>query len=111
MKTNPDIDIVATLISSRDNNGHTEPLFGLSPGVILVPYKSSQIEIEIIESEIFKSAGSGLSKWIDINVSIFVSDRMEAQQIFTDFINDALNMMQHTEEFKLSVQIYDPKSG
>lgn len=95
------------IISASDN----KPLYGLSVGSSLVPYKSSQIEIEIDQSKIFKGGNAGLSKWIDIYITIKSLTRDQAEEILNDFIHDAINMTQSVEEFKLSVQIYEPKSG
>lgn len=104
-------DITADIITSQDNNGTMEPVLGLPIGAILIPYKPYQIEVEITESKEFKGSGSGLAKWIDVYVNIFASNLTEAEKVFIKFCVDAMNIMQPIDEFKLAVQIYDPKCG
>lgn len=100
-----------TILQPREKDGVIDPLLGLSPGKFTVSFESCKMELEIIESEIFKAPGSGLAKWTDIYLMIYTNNRGEAEHILTKFITEATNFVKPINDYQMAVQIYDPKGG
>jgi hypothetical protein len=101
-------NIRGTILQPREKDGVIDLLLGLSPGRFTI---SNELELEIVESEIFKAPGSGLAKWTDIYVTISANDLTEAERIFTKFITEATNFVKPVNDYQMAVQIYDPKGG
>lgn len=74
-----------------------------------IKYKEIPLVVEIIESQIFKGSGLGLSKWCDIYVRIDAVNLKVAETIFGEFVSDGVEFLRRRERTKISIKIFDPK--
>jgi SpoVK/Ycf46/Vps4 family AAA+-type ATPase len=115
-RSNPDLASDSTFtpiyLSTRETDGVVEVLLGMPDGHYEFAYKTHAMAIKTDESPIFKGTGSGsLQKWIDVYVYVEAATREDAEQIFTEFVNDAIKFTKKKEETKVSIQIYDVGYG